>query len=303
MTTPDSASIRLHGDPVLFRETVAFTAAETGFAARLIEKDYFCTVLLQYLAATAAGDLVFRGGTCLSKVHAGFYRLSEDLDFVIPTPIDATRAQRRARTANLRDSVARLGECLPGFRVTAPLRGANYSSHYIAVVAYSSLIRSDEGTIQIEVSLREPLLTSSTIGQIQTLLLDPITGASMVPVVPFPCLSQREMIAEKLRAALSRRDAAIRDFYDIDHAVRSLGLDIEDSELVALVQGKLAVPGNEPVDVSPARLAVLRPQVEAELEPVLLTRDFAGFDLERAFGIVSAVAANLAFDAGDSEDA
>ena len=28
--------------------------------------------------------LVFKGGTCLSKVHADFYRLSEDLDLIIP---------------------------------------------------------------------------------------------------------------------------------------------------------------------------------------------------------------------------
>jgi hypothetical protein len=27
-------------------------------------------------------------------VHAGFYRLSEDLDFAIPMPVDASRTQR-----------------------------------------------------------------------------------------------------------------------------------------------------------------------------------------------------------------
>lgn len=40
----------LHEDVSLFHEAVRFTQARTGFAARLIEKDYFCTVLLTYLA-------------------------------------------------------------------------------------------------------------------------------------------------------------------------------------------------------------------------------------------------------------
>ena len=82
MSKPDPTAIRAHEDRDWFLEAVNFTAAETGFSPRLIEKDYFCTVLLQYLAM--AGVLVFKGGTCLAKVHGEFYRLSEDLDFVIP---------------------------------------------------------------------------------------------------------------------------------------------------------------------------------------------------------------------------
>ncbi len=60
MSVSDSAPIRLNDDDALFREALTYTAAETGFIARLIEKDYFCTVLLQYLAADRYG-LVFRG--------------------------------------------------------------------------------------------------------------------------------------------------------------------------------------------------------------------------------------------------
>jgi hypothetical protein len=41
--------IRLREDVALFREALSFTAARTAFPAALIEKDYFCTVLLAYL--------------------------------------------------------------------------------------------------------------------------------------------------------------------------------------------------------------------------------------------------------------
>ena len=46
----NSFVVHVHEDPDLFREAVNFTTAETAFASRLIEKDYFCTVLLAYLA-------------------------------------------------------------------------------------------------------------------------------------------------------------------------------------------------------------------------------------------------------------
>jgi hypothetical protein len=81
---------------------------------------------------------------------------------------------------------------------------------------------------------------------------------------------------------------------DIDHAVRRLRFRAKEPELVALVRRKLAVPGNEPADVSPARLAALRPQVHTELNPVLRARDFAEFNLDRAFATVAGVAAALA---------
>jgi len=62
-----------------------------------------------------------------------------------------------------------------------------------------------------------------------------------------------EALAEKLQAALSHRDVTIRDFCDIDYAVRMLDLEPEDPALVGLLQQMLAVLGNEPVDVSENR--------------------------------------------------
>ena len=65
-----SEAAKILTDPDFFRAAVNFTAQRTGFAARLIEKDYFCSILLEYLAS-ASKDLVFKGGTCLAKVYVG----------------------------------------------------------------------------------------------------------------------------------------------------------------------------------------------------------------------------------------
>jgi predicted nucleotidyltransferase component of viral defense system len=280
----------VHEDSALFRETVNFTTAETAFASRLIEKDYFCTALLTYLT-DADNRLVFKGGTCITKVHADFYRLSEDLDFVIPVPVTSTRSQRSKLVAVAKKAVAQLPERLPGFRLVNPLQGANNSTQYIAVVGYSSLVRRQEETIKIEIGLREPLLTPVVNGLVRTIILNPVSGKPLMPPVSVRCISKTEALAEKFRAALSRREVAIRDFFDIDYAVQKLNLNAQDAAFIRLIRSKLDVPGNDPVDVSGDRLKVLRLQLEARLKPVLRARDFAEFDLDRAFEIVASVGA------------
>jgi hypothetical protein len=284
-------SLRLHLDPAAFAEAVRYTAAVTGFDARLVEKDYYCTLVLEQLAV--AEGLVFKGGTCLAKVHAGFYRISEDLDFVISTPDEATRGHRRSRVAPVKAAFHEVPRCQPALRVVEPLSGANVSTQYLGSVAYTSVLTRSDETIKIEVALREPLLVAPVIGSAASILLDPLGGAPLVERVSLRCITMIEALAEKLRAALSRREPAIRDFFDIDWAVGHGMLEPLDATLIGLVRSKLAVPGNAAVDVSTGRLGALRRQLELGLQPVLRQADFDAFDLDRAFTIVSAMAAKI----------
>ena len=285
--------IVIHEDPEFFRSAVTFTAATTGFQTRLIEKDYFCSVLLQYFAE-ANGSLVFKGGTCLSKVLVDFYRLSEDLDFVIPMAVDSTRAERSRQAAPLRTAIDSLPEELPVFRVDKQLIGANNSTQYLAAVEYNSLITGQRETIKLEIGLREPLLLPKIAGSAKTILLNPSSGQSLVKQFDLPSISRLEAFAEKIRAALTRREVAIRDFYDLDYAIRQKLFRTDDEQLIDLVRKKMRIPGNEPVNASEPRLIKLRQQVEAQLRPVLREHDFQRFDLDRAFKIISDMAARIA---------
>jgi len=291
---PDLPKLALHEDVPLFREAVNFTAARTGFNPRLVEKDYFCTVLLAYLSGRGGEQLVFKGGTCLAKVHAGFYRLSEDLDFTIPLAVDASRTQRRQAAAATKEAMTQLAELAGAFTVTNPLTGANNSTQYNGTVEYESPTTGQPETILVEVSVREPLLMPPVSGQTRTLLLDPVGGKSIAPEIPVTCITMTEAMAEKFRAALSRRDVAIRDFYDLDYAISRLGLDTADPRLVDMVRQKLAVPGNPPVNVSPERLADLRRQLSTRLRTVLRADEFKAFDLDQALHHVTAMAERLA---------
>ncbi len=276
----------------IFREALGFTSQHYGFPARLIEKDYVCTLVLEALTKAHA-DLVFKGGTCLAKVYTDFYRMSEDLDFVISMPVDASRSERSAKARRLKDVVAALPKQLSFGRILDSLTGANNSTQYNAVVGYGSSLGGREETIKIEVGLREPLILASVNGQTKTILLDPVSGETLIPTKHIRCISKTEAFAEKFRAALSRREPAVRDFFDLDYAVRTLGVKSDDDELLGLVQSKLRVPGNDPVDVSFSRLSALRQQVEPQLRTVLRAEDFGAFDLDRAFGIVTDMANRL----------
>jgi predicted nucleotidyltransferase component of viral defense system len=293
MARPEYSGPRLHEDAALFREAVSFTAAQTGFTPRLIEKDYFCSAVIAWLAE-ASGGIVFKGGTCLAKVHADFYRLSEDLDWSIPTPLDATRSQRSALAAEAKKALARPPEGLGGLSVRDTLKGANKSTQYLGILAYRSLMSGEEEPIKIEIGLREPLLTPVAKGRARTLLLDPISGREAVPAIEVPCISMQEAYAEKLRAALTRREPAARDLFDVDHAIRTGRIREDDPGLLEMTDRKLAVPGNPPPDVSDARMEAMRRSAQAQLKPVLRAVDFESFDVEEAFEKLRRIAQALA---------
>jgi predicted nucleotidyltransferase component of viral defense system len=179
--------ISLHEDQAFFREAVLFTAGQTGFNATLIEKDYFCTVLLQYLYDQPDSPLIFRGGTCIGKVYADFYRLSEDLDFLISTPPEASISIRRKGMAPVRDWVKKISEEMSILTLHEDFAGHNSSRQYVAYVTYPSIFLPEEAArIKIEVGLREMPLTPPARMKARTLLLrgvqhewQPQTGAEI----------------------------------------------------------------------------------------------------------------------------
>jgi predicted nucleotidyltransferase component of viral defense system len=293
MSKPEATLIWPHEDAALFRAALTYTAAQTAFPSRLIEKDYRCTLLLAELSGTAPETMVFKGGTCLAKVHAEFYRLSEDLDFAIPVAVTATRSLRRRLATELKAGIAAAVKRLSSFDWAEPLVGRNNSAQYIGTLRYASAISNQTETIQIEVSLREPLMTAPIAGAAKTILMNPISGNPSVSPVFVRCISKIEAMAEKFRAALTRRDVAIRDFYDIHYAVKNLGLHPYDPELIALVRQKLAVPGNDGMRVDQNRMSALRVQIDAQLRPVLRQQNFDAFNLADAIKIVRGMASSL----------
>jgi hypothetical protein len=76
--------MNLHTDTKLFSDTVRATAQHTGIREVFVEKDYWITLVLFQLAqSNYANQMVFKGGTSLSKGYGLINRFSEDVDIAI----------------------------------------------------------------------------------------------------------------------------------------------------------------------------------------------------------------------------
>ena len=279
-------------DPDIFREALAYSEADKGFISTLIEKDYYCSLILQYFFS---GDtkLVFKGGTCLSKVRADFYRLSEDLDFIIPVVEEITRPQRRACIKSVKRMFEKLPKVVPGMTISEAFRGHNESRQYIGCLEYPSVIVEKLEYIQVEVGLREPLLSPSESKKASTIAVNPFSGQPLLPTFTVSAMALKEAYAEKVRAALTRRGPAIRDFFDLFYVDRKKLLNFFNPDFLKMVKSKIDVPGNDPIDVSTERKQELNRQLAGQLKPVLRPTDFKGFNMEEAFKLVSKIAEAL----------
>ncbi len=270
-------------DEELFRQALERTARDHGFAAVLIEKDFFCSLVMAALTAEAPDYLLFKGGTCLSKVYTDFYRLSEDLDFSIPVGPRSSRAQRRRLIEPIRTLCSGLSSRWPQISVLEPLRGANLSRQYIQTLGYRSRIGGTTARVRVEIGMREPGLMAPRLEPAGTILANPLTGGPALPQFPVRVMAEEELWAEKVRAALGRREPAIRDFFDLDYALRTKTLNLSAPDFIALVARKLAVTGTGPGELTDQKRAKLERQIETNLKPVLRTRDIERFDLNRVW--------------------
>lgn len=69
----------LHNDKELFKDIITETASSLGIDPSIIEKDYYVTVFLKEIV-NIQPDIVFKGGTSLSKCYKLINRFSEDID-------------------------------------------------------------------------------------------------------------------------------------------------------------------------------------------------------------------------------
>ena len=276
-------------DPDIFREALAYSEADKGFTSALIEKDYYSSLVLRYFFRDDT-ELVFKGGTCLSKVHADFYRLSEDLDFIIPVAEETTRPQRRIGINPVKRMFEKLPKVVPGITISEAFRGHNESRQYIGCLEYSSVTVEKLENIRIEVGLREPLLSPPVSKMANTIVVNPFSGHPLLATFTVNAMALKEAYAEKVRAALTRRAPAIRDFFDLFYVDRKKLLNFLNPDFLKMVKAKIEVPGNDPIDVSSERKEELNRQLAGQLKPVLRPTDFRGFNLEEAFELVSNIA-------------
>lgn len=118
----------LHNDQPLFEQVILRVSEDTGIEASIIEKNYYVTLFLQRIV-TRLPNIIFKGGTSLSKCYKLINRFSEDIDLNIETDTHPTEGQRK----KLKEAIVSIIDEL-GFTLTNPdnVRSRRDYNRYIA---------------------------------------------------------------------------------------------------------------------------------------------------------------------------
>ena len=90
----------LHNDRELFLDVITETAAALEIDPSIIEKDYYVTAFLKEIVSKQP-DIIFKGGTSLSKCYKLINRFSEDIDLNIRSDTKPTEGQRKQLKASI----------------------------------------------------------------------------------------------------------------------------------------------------------------------------------------------------------
>ncbi len=209
----------------------------------LIEKDFLTHRILQYLSVESPlkGDLAFKGGTCLTKAHLGYFRFSEDIDFTWNHQdewLGLPAAQVKKRCSSMIGEIAEEMEVMSadlelkflGDKAEPDQVGIGSSGRMVTFFLwYNSSITDQEEFLKVQLNfvddIYDPISDMELSTFIDTLpspkirdgLIDryPEEMEAYMENVRFPCYSAREIYLEKCRAILTRKGVKDRDLIDV----------------------------------------------------------------------------------------
>lgn len=242
------------------------------------EKDFLLSIILIKFWEKYP-DLIFKWWTCLNKVYFPYFRLSEDLDFVINEDI-----WRTARQTLLKKYEEFFVSDLSILWLKLRDERTKYDEHKLAMFTfeYNSILDNSLQTIKIDISLKNKLYLPTYKWEIKTMFKDIVFEENIFWKHFINCINLKEAMAEKLRAALTRKDPAIRDFFDIWFVKNNSLFDFNNNEFKNLLNIKL-----HEVDYKYSleeNFENLNKQIKTDLKPVL-NNEF-NFDFKEIFTFI-----------------
>ena len=134
----------LHEDFELFEDAIYNTANEFKLPIAIVEKDYFVTLFLKEIAKKQP-DIVFKGGTSLSKCYKIIDRFSEDIDLNIAGYEKPGESRRKKLKEHIVSTINDLGFVLSNPENIRSRRDFNkyiidYPTHYNSAFLKQHLI-------------------------------------------------------------------------------------------------------------------------------------------------------------------
>lgn len=220
----------------------------------IIEKDYHLHRLLHSISENRLlkESLVFKGGTCLVKAYAGYYRFSEDIDFTRRQDVDwqqKTEGRPEKHCSSEITALVRefkrtsdgLGLRFSGDKSKGTTKGGDVDIRsggkmFDMWLSYRSEVLEIPVRVKVQVNLLERLefpvaskplksyVDGVDLGDLRSVYGDACTEYCRRIVLP--CYDAREIFAEKCRAAMTRIVYKPRDVLDIYMMERKFGYSI-----------------------------------------------------------------------------
>ena len=130
----------LHEDKKQFSHIINRVSYQTGRMGKMIEKDYYVTMILRLLSSEMP-FVVFKGGTSLSKCYKVISRFSEDIDVTVDQNL--SQGQKKRLKYGIVDAIQQMGLEILNLNETRSRRDYN---RYI--VAYESVLPKLNETVQ-----------------------------------------------------------------------------------------------------------------------------------------------------------
>lgn len=238
--------MNLHDDREVFEELIAGTANELAIPTNIIEKDYYVTIALKALSEKI-DDMVFKGGTSLTKCYQLLDRFSEDIDISYTaesgTPGEARKKHLKRAVVNTMEELN-----LPIINIdeTRSRRQYNcYRAEYTSIYGLITILKP-ELVVETYVALL-PFPTTKRLvdNYIYRFLreIDRLDIAEAYNLMPFEITTQtiERTLVDKVFAICDyymqgKTERHSRHLYDIHKIVTSIGITDEMKRLVPEVR-------------------------------------------------------------------
>jgi predicted nucleotidyltransferase component of viral defense system len=195
-----------------------------GVRQQQIEKDYIISWVLWgiYNHDKLKDALIFKGGTCIRKVHIEDYRFSEDIDFTLNPAIEQSITNEEIYNAfgeifvKIKEA-ANIGLFIPDdSKEIQELVSIKFYVEYIGPLggkgdhAKTDISRGEKLEFDIE----------------QKRMFNRYTDIAEVEEITIQTYSLKEIVIEKMAALMGR--TIPRDLYDIDYLTDKEGIELQD---------------------------------------------------------------------------
>lgn len=229
----------------------------------LIEKDLILHEMLSDLSKNKFfhDNFAFKGGTCLAKCYLDYFRFSEDIDFTWKNQsVFDGKSQKEVRRflSPVIDSIGEIFEdiaktryldfrCIKDDKNYVELTGGNKTCTF--KVWYLSEVLNRKSFLKVQMNFVEKLCFPVKNAELKSL----ISGNQEELVFLFPEYQEytqkisfivydpREILAEKIRAILTRQGTKARDFLDVYLIDKKFGVSLEAILACVLEKTKLTL--------------------------------------------------------------